>query len=775
MPAGIKIYMSHVSEYFATCPKGLEGLLAAEIRQLGEACGCAGEAVRETVAGVYFQGALTLAYSVCLWSRLANKVLLPLSRFEAGSAEDLYQGARAIPWQEHLNPHGTLAVDFIGTSEAIRNSQFGALKVKDAIVDCLRDYCGQRPSVAKRDPDLRINAHLAKGKLILGLDLSGDSLHRRGYRTRQGAAPLKENLAAAVLLRAGWPPLAAEGGALLDPMCGSGTLLIEGALMAADIAPGLLRPRFGFERWLNHRNDIWLQLREEAIARRERGLAALQNEIRGYDADVRVIRAAESNILQAGLGDRVRIIHKSLSELKKPTHTAIATGLVICNPPYGERLGEKEQLKGLYRQLGQRLGAEFSGWRAAILTGNPELGKQMGLRAHKKYKLFNGTLPSELLLFNVDEHAVVRTQPWPETGTSPHTGSPWPETGTFPHTDSPSAAAAELTPGANMVANRLRKNQKSLVKWLSREAIDCYRLYDADMPEYAAAVDIYRDRGGDLYAHVQEYAAPKTVDADKANVRLEELLTALPAALDIEPSRISLKQRRRNRGTRQYEKLNGRGIQGQGMRGREYDDQDRITVCECGANFSVDLWRYLDTGLFLDHRPVRRWIARQAQGRRFLNLFCYTASASVQAALAGAAGSVSVDMSRTYLDWARKNYALNNISEKRHQLVQSDCFDWLRNCREPFDLIMLDPPSFSNSKRMEGVLDIQRDHVGLINRCMELLKPGGLLLFSTNLRSFKLEREALSRYAIEDITDATLDPDFQRNRKIHQCFTIRYT
>lgn len=748
------------AQYFSSCPKGIEALLAAELTGLGA------EGVRETVAGVYFEGSLEIAYRVCLWSRLANKVLLPLGSFTVNSQEELYDGARALSWQEHLSPTGTLLVDFIGSNDAIRNTQFGAVKIKDAIVDCLRDFSGERPSIAKRDPDLRVNARLSRDKVVISVDLSGDSLHRRGYRIKQGSAPMKENLAAGILLRAGWPAIAAEGGALLDPMCGSGTLLIEAAMMAADIAPGLGRASFGFERWLNHRNDIWLKLREEAHERRRVGLAKDLPEIRGYDADVRVIRAAEENIVSAELDNWLRVTRKELAEFKKPTHTHIASGLVICNPPYGERLGEVESLKLLYAHLGERLRNEFQGWHAGIFTGNPELGKQMGLRAGKKYKLFNGTIPSELLLFDIDTEAFVQSRVEQD--------------GRFSE-DQQERQAAEaqvkisarqeqadaLSNGAQMLVNRLQKNLKQLDKWARKNNINCYRLYDADMPEYSAAIDIYRGtplngREEQTYVHVQEYAAPKSVDEDRAAQRFAEIEAAVPFALDVPINNVSYKQRRRNKGAMQYEKLSERPL------------GDLVTVIEGQARLQVNLWQYLDTGLFLDHRLVRNKIAEMAKDTRFLNLFCYTATASVHAALAGARFTVSVDMSNTYLNWARKNLALNGLSEARNRLEQADCLQWLEDNTQLFDLILLDPPSFSNSKRMEDVLDIQVDHVGMIHHAMRALAEGGTLIFSNNLRTFKLDYDALSAYTINDISAQTIDQDFRRNPKIHQCWLIKH-
>jgi len=747
-------------QFFATCPKSLEGLLFSELAQLGAT------ELRETVAGVYFSGSIETAYRVCLWSRLANKVLLPLDSFEVGSQEDLYDGVRDLLWEEHLKHDGTLLVDFVGTSDTIRNTQFGAVKVKDAIVDRLRDATGERPSVAKQDPDLRINARLSRDKVVISLDLSGESLHRRGYRLKQGSAPMKENLAAGILLRAGWPDIAASGGALLDPMCGSGTILIEAALIAADIAPGLGRVSFGFERWLKHDDSIWQALRNEAHERRRLGLEKELPEIRGYDADIRVIRAAEENIVTAELDHWLRVSRKELAEFKKPTHTELKNGLVLSNPPYGERLGEIESLKMLYAHLGERLRNEFQGWRAGVFTGNPELGKQMGLRADKKYKLFNGTIPSELIMFTISSDAFVQSRVEQDDRFSRDEQKRIAAEERVRETNRQEQAAA-LSNGAQMLVNRLQKNLKQLEKWARKNDINAYRLYDADMPEYSAAIDVYcgqtqPGKPAQWYANVQEYAAPKSVDEDRAAQRFAEIELAVPYALDIPAERISYKQRRRNKGSQQYEKLT------------ELPTGDVFSVQEGLAKLHINMWQYLDTGLFLDHRPVRKMIAGMAKDKRFLNLFCYTATASVHAAMGGARFTLSVDMSNTYLNWARKNYALNGLSESKNRLEQADCLKWLEENDQQFDLILLDPPSFSNSKRMEDVLDVQRDHVNMINNAMRALAEGGTLIFSNNLRTFTLDADALSAYTVTDISAKTIDEDFKRNPKIHQCWLIKH-
>ncbi len=719
------------SQWFAACPKGIESLLAQELASLGVT------ATRETVAGVYFDGPQAVGYRVCLWSRLANRVLKPLATLDVSDGDELYAGLQRIDWASLFSPRQTFAIDFSGQNRAIRNTQYGAQRAKDAIVDWFVKHGGQRPSVERRDPDIRLNLRLAKTRLVVSVDYSGGSLHQRGYRQRAGAAPLKENLAAAILLRADWPGMAARGGALIDPMCGSATLLLEGAMMAADIAPGLMRQRFGFEKLASHNHSQWQAMLSDARARAERGRAAQLPEIRGYDADPKVIRRAQENIARCGLEKVVRVSVKPLAELKKPTHKPLPLGLLVCNPPYGERLGEKASLNYLYRQLGETMLAEFPDWEAALFTSDLDLGRATGLRSHKRYTLFNGPIETYLLLFRL-------------AGNELRGG-----TGTATPQQPSKETRATLSEGGAMFANRIRKNRRRLAAWVKREGIECYRLYDADMPEYAVAVDIYGDA-----VHVAEYQAPKGVDPEAAERRLEEVRAALPQALGVAPEAVVYKQRRRQRGDEQYRKHDSRG--------------EFIAVMEGRARLLVNLHDYLDTGLFLDHRPLRLRIAREARGKDFLNLFCYTGAATVHAALGGARSTTSVDMSRTYLGWLRKNLANNGLGESGHRLEQADCLGWLQDCHDDYDLVLLDPPSFSNSKRMHASFDVQRDHADLVRASMRVLRPGGLLYFSNNRRGFKLDPTLVEEFACDDITDKTLDPDFQRNRKIHCCWAIRH-
>ncbi len=720
--------------FFATCPLGVADLLAAELRQ------CGAVRTRELRFGVEFAGELETAYRACLWSRTANRILLPLGRVDASTAARFYDGVKALDWSVHLGTQTTFAVDFTGASAGIIHTQFGALKTKDAIVDQFRALCGERPSIDVERPAVRVNVHAHRDQATISIDLSGESLHRRGYRARGVAAPLKENLAAALLLRSGWPAIAAEGGALIDPLCGSGTLLIEAAWIAARIAPGRRRDYFGFLGWKRHDGALWRRLLQEADAL-STGTGAAQHPstlIRGYDRDPGAIRAALENIGRAGLTGRVHVERRELQELGKEN---AATGLLICNPPYGERIGAADELQHLYGVLGSKLREHFVGWRAAVFTGNPPLARGIGLKATRSHTFFNGPIECRLLRFEV----IPETFDTPETRVS----------------EADKIAAARERPGAQMFANRLRKNLKTVGGWARKQDVQCYRLYDADMPEYSFAIDVYRNDA--TWVYVQEYAAPDTVDRDAARVRRRETLSVIPEVLAIPAAHIFMRVRRRQEGTSQYEKL--------------ASEREFHIVREGPYRFYVNFSDYLDTGLFLDHRLTRGRIGELAAGRSFLNLFAYTGTATVYAAGAGASSSTTVDMSGTYLDWAKRNLALNGLAAPVHGFVQADCIRWLNEQSvagaRRYDLIFIDPPTFSRSKRMAGDFDVQRDHVEMLRRAGQLLAPGGTLVFSNNYTRFKLDRGALNDFLIEDVSASTLPRDFARNPRIHCCFMLQ--
>lgn len=704
----------------------MENLVSEELKQLGVSD------IKNSPGSVGFSATMEQAYEVCLWSRLANRILFPLKTFPAETPEALYAGVKAIDWLEHFSPEETLAIDTNVTRSKLNNSHYVALQVKDAIVDQLRDKTGERPTIDIRHADIRLNVYINRDQAQIALDLSGGSLHQRGYRIEGATAPLKENLAASILTRAGWAKIAGNGGSFCDFMCGSGTLLIEAAMIAGDIAPGLQREHFGFLRWKKFDAPVWEKLMQQAHQRRLEGQERIPKII-GFDQSFKAFKAASQNIRSAGLEDFIHLEKQELSQIS--INKKLPPGLVCSNPPYGKRIGDVENLGGLYREIGTQLKNHFLGWQAAIFTANPELGKTIPLHSHKQYSFFNGPLKCKLLLIDVKAENFITPKRLPRL-----------------------IASEELGEHAQMFLNRLRKNRKHLSKWLRQSDVHCYRLYDADIPEYAVAVDIYE--ADPVRIHVQEYEAPKDIDQKTARFRIREVLSALRDEFEVNEEQLFFKQRRQQKGSQQYEK--------------QSDQSEFFSVKENGLLFKVNMEQYLDTGLFLDHREARQWVREKAQGKDFLNLFAYTGSATVYAAAGGAKSTTTVDMSRTYLNWAEDNMQLNKLSGEQHEFEQADCIAWLKQ-QGPyprFDLIFLDPPSFSNSKRMKDVFDIQRDHVSLIKNSMRILRPGGLLIFSNNLRNFKIDREELSQYELKDMTKPSIPKDFERNAKIHQCWFI---
>ena len=705
-------------KFFASCGKGLEYLLADELVALGCARATA------AIAGANVEGTLQDAQRAVLWSRLASRILWPITEFDCADEHALYAGAAAVDWERHIGPMHSIAVDAHVSGSAITHARYAAQRVKDAVVDTLRARTGQRPDVDVEAPDVRINLVVRKGRAILSIDLSGGPMHRRGWRRAQGEAPLKENVAAAVLLRGGWPQAYADGGALLDPMCGSGTLLIEGALMAADVAPGLARHRgLPPTRWLGFDAAAWHALGVEAIEREARGRASLRPCLHGSDADPHAIRAARDNARNAGVETAIEFSVRDIADV--PVMDA-ARGVVACNPPYDARLAADP---ALYRALGDALKRAVPQWRASLLCGDFELARATGLRANKRYQVFNG--PIECSLIVCDPVAPPQRE---------------------------ASEQRELPGGARMVANRLRKNLDKLKRWRQQEQVTCFRAYDADIPEYACAVDVYTTVAGDSWLHVQEYAAPAEIPEATTRKRLNELLLAVREVFGVPRERVAVKTRSTGKGGAKYGHFDHRG--------------EFLTVEEGAAKLQVNLFDYLDTGLFLDHRPLRARMALEARGKRFLNLFCYTGVATVQAAVQGAAQTTSVDLSATYLEWLADNLRGNGIGGTRHRIAQADALEWLEADTGAYDVVFCDPPTFSNSKRAQD-FEVQRDHLRLLQAAVARLAEGGVLYFSNNFRRFRLDEEAVAAFArVEDISASTIPPDFARNPRIHRAWRI---
>jgi 23S rRNA (guanine2445-N2)-methyltransferase / 23S rRNA (guanine2069-N7)-methyltransferase len=700
-------------QFLALTSPGIEILLAEEITKLG------GESVVQKPDGVHFSASLSVGYHICLWTRLATRVLLLLGEGDASNSETLYESAKLIDWPQHFNSTDFFAIDFVGTNQAIRDSQFGALTVKDAVVDRFRDANIERPNIDKHQPDIRFQVRLVKQQAYFYLDFSGRSLFQRGYRQHSGSAPLKEHLAAAIVIRSGW--LENTEQPLVDPMCGSGTILIEAVSMACGIAPALAREFWGFQVWQGHDEQAWQQQLALAIEQSEQNLQHFNGKVYGFDLDARVLNTAKNNVDKAQLSQFIELKNRDINKL---VNTFDQPGVMLFNPPYGERLGEIPELVATFNQLGQLIKERFANWRVAIFTGNLELLPLLKLASHKRYKFKNGGLDCQLALYDVTEQQLAVKD---------------------------TASLVEQS----AFANRLKKNLKKLKGWLKQQSIDCYRLYDADIPEYNVAIDRYGD-----YVVIHEYAAPANIPADKTAKRLQEVVLCTPQVLNVPAANVVLKTRAKQKGLSQYTKLN--------------KTEQQIIVKEYGAKFLVNLWDYLDTGLFLDHRKTRQIVAKKAQGKSLLNLFAYTGSVSVQAALHGAKSVTTVDMSKTYLQWAQKNFQLNELHGSQYQFIQADCLEWLRQNQQQFDVVFIDPPTFSNSKRMSATFDVQRDHVELLTLGMKAVAKGGELIFTNNKRHFKMDHAGLAELGFKaiEITPQTRDVDFERNKHIHNSWVI---
>ena len=707
-----------MKQLFATTARGFEELLKVELTELG-AMEC-----KIAQGGVHFQADDETLYRSLLWSRLASRILLPIVNGKVYSDLDLYSIVTGQDWLSYFDEKATFFVDFNGTNQEIRHTQFGAMRVKDAIVDYFERQGKARPNVDKDYPDIRIHAYLNKEELVVSLDLSGEALHLRGYREDTGQAPLRETLAAAIVLRSGWK----KGTPLVDPMCGSGTLLIEAAQMEAQIAAQLHRLHWGFDCWKGHNQDAWDKVKAEAVQQAETYFN--QNpkpHFYGFDLDHRVLKKAQKNAQNAGVAHLIQWKQGDVTALKNPSPDEVGT--VICNPPYGERLGTTPALIALYSVFGQRLKNEFGGWNASIFSSESTLLDCLRMRSHRQFKAKNGPLDCVQKNYQISERKESTVE-------------------------NPLEFDRTLTVAVDF-ANRLQKNIKKIEKWAKQQGLDAYRLYDADLPEYNVAVDRYGD-----HIVVQEYAAPKNIDENKARQRLLDAVTATLQVTGIETNKLILKVRQKQKGTNQYEKLANKG---------EY-----FYVNEYGAQLWVNLTDYLDTGLFLDHRLTRKMVGEMAKGKDFLNLFAYTGSATVHAALGGAKSTTTVDMSNTYLNWAEQNLILNDIEGKQHKLIQADCLQWLEKCDRQFDLIFVDPPTFSNSKRMEDSWDVQRDHIKLMRNLKRILRSNGTIVFSNNKRGFKMDFEALDELGLSavEISAKTLPLDFERNKQIHNCWIV---
>jgi 23S rRNA (guanine2445-N2)-methyltransferase / 23S rRNA (guanine2069-N7)-methyltransferase len=823
-------------EFFATCAKGAEKMLAQELSQLADARArgqaraslAAAQAssqladararassqladarararrlkIRPLNSGVVFFGTLEDAYRALLHLFCASRVLLVLARVDATDADQLYARVRALPWEEHVPNTGTIAVDARGTNESLRDTRFVAQKVKDAVCDRLLDLNGKRPSVERNRPDVRLNVSLHGSRATVALDLAGEPLHRRGYRMPSAAitAPLRETLAATMLMAGGWgtdgdggtvlfcqhfeesdelrkheqmltkqyrPPVTIrppDTPYLLDPLCGSGTIPIEAALMLSGRAPGILRDYWGFEGWLGHDAELWASLLDDADEEAEAALDALSSEqpvIFASDVDAAAVAVARESARRAGVAELIRFETIDVAHLRLSDQQRAARGLLVTNPPYGERLASRSQLPALYAALGRLETDAPQGLDAVVITPDDRVNDYLGGVPAQRIDAFNGPLETAIRI-------------WPGQKGDINEPSPF-------YSQAEPTATAAADPDALPFINRLRKMATHRGKWARRANIGCYRVYDADLPDYAVAIDRYQGADGtpdegQCWLHIAEYAPPAHIDEQKANARLATALLVAPEVLEIPTANVFFKQRRRSKGGEQYGQ--DENTNSQSREAEKKHSHAVHLIREDGLVFEVDFASRLDTGIFLDHRMTRALLRQHAHGADCLNLFAYTGTASAYMAAGGAHSVTTVDLSPTYLDWAQRNMKRNRFMGEAYRFEQADASAWAqehRHDKEKYGLIFVDPPTFSNSARMgRHVWEVQRDHAELLIALSRMLAPDGMIVFSCNLRGFKPDSATLAkaRVAIEDITARTIPPDFERNPKIHHCYLL---
>nr|WP_317198559.1 bifunctional 23S rRNA (guanine(2069)-N(7))-methyltransferase RlmK/23S rRNA (guanine(2445)-N(2))-methyltransferase RlmL [uncultured Psychrobacter sp.] len=756
-PASIPVASTELSyDFIITCADGLETPLQTELDSFGIASDI------KSTGRLTVTGTLRDLYTICLWSRVASRVLMLIKRkninTEYDVAEQLYSLAKSVNWTEQFSLEQTFAIRLSVDKRVAVSQQFAMLRVKDAIADTFNEAFESRPNVDSKNPDFAIFATVNDKQAELYLDLSGTSLHRRGYRVAMTDAPLKENLAAALLYSAGWHQKNNDGtpfyNALVDPMCGSGTFIIEALLMHCDYAVGIDKAanQFGFYEWQHHDETLWQAMIDEAQTRHCEALAiALEQPdtlplILGFDADAGAIIATEKNVIAAGLQDLLPLLDietQALNQLKSTLRPMAQDGrlsnsLIITNPPYGERLGEEDMIRPLYQSLGLIIQDSFAGSGVdpmlGILAANVEQVDILPIKEPQTLRCHNGAITVYFRygkLIAAQAGNLVKQFEKREI---------------------------DVEEGQDFI-NRLQKNLSKLKKLAKKDNVSNVRVYDADLPDFKVAIDLYGD-----YAHVQEYAPPKTIPPETAKKRFNLALMGIREVLNINREQVFIKTRARQSGNDQYSKQATTEKKGKFYIVREDD-----------AYFYVNFTDYLDTGLFIDHRNMRARIKANSRGRSVLNLFAYTCTASVHAALAGAKKVTSVDLSQNYLDWGKQNFALNglDLSGSKYAFVAADIFEWIKDNTEQFDVIFIDPPTFSNSKKFQGTFDVQRDHAALINRAMNRLTADGVLYFSNNFTRFGLDEQLLERYDITDITHQTIGFDFNIKKPIHQSFEIR--
>jgi 23S rRNA (guanine2445-N2)-methyltransferase / 23S rRNA (guanine2069-N7)-methyltransferase len=804
-------------ELLATTAFGLEAVAAREISDLGY------EPKILSTGRVLFSGDASAISRANINLRTVDRVLLRVATFPAPDFEALFEGVKAVPWERWIPRDAEFPVNGRTVKSQLTSLPAVQRATKRAIVDRLMS-AHRTTTLPETGPRFIVEIGLLENVATLTLDTSGDGLHKRGYRDLVGDASLKETMAAGLVLLSVWN----RHRPLIDPFCGTGTIAIEAAMIGLGIAPGLTR-QFDAEHWPTLPERIWDDAQDES-----RGWSlvdskrAMPTAIQASDINERALEMSRRHAIRAGVD---RFIHFTRRDFREITSSR-EYGCIIANPPYGQRLGDEEEIERLYLSFPEVL-KRFPTWSHFVLTARNDLEMLVGQEATRRRKLYNAQIECTYFQFlglrppdererrrepegaasgdEVIESDASRTDPFPgEQPTSDgeptghETADPAPcvpavatsvvgacDVSADGATDAvavrpPAASTARIAEKpAQMPAfgglrerdrreidefeGRLAKRARHLRKWPSR-GITCYRLYERDCPDVPVVVDRYEDA-----AHIFEYEREHGRTLAQHLDWLDEIARRTAKVLEIPFERVHVKSRPKQRGLTQHEKLGDRG--------------GTMTVREGGLRFLVNLTDYTDTGLFLDHRITRGMVRDLSRGARFLNLFCYTGAFTVYAAAGGASETTSVDLSNTYLDWAARNMRENGLIDDtpgapaRHRFVQSDVIEFLTRQAERagaasrglYDLAVVDPPTFSNSKRTEEDWEVQRGHADVLGLLLPLMSPGGVVFFSTNYRRFKFDDESIARVRpgtlAQEISAKTVPEDF-RNERIHRCWKI---
>jgi 23S rRNA (guanine2445-N2)-methyltransferase / 23S rRNA (guanine2069-N7)-methyltransferase len=737
-------------QLIATTAFGLEAVVVRELANLGY------DARVVRPGRLAFSGDASAVARTNLWLRSADRVLIELAAFPAADFDALFDTTRSLPWEEWIAADAAMPVR--GRSQKSQLTSVPAVQrtVKKAIVERLLSARSVL-SLPETGPPVPVEVSIVEDTATLDLDTSGEGLHRRGYRTLAAAAQLRETLAAALVQLSFWKP----DRPLVDPLCGTGTIVIEAAMIGRRLAPGRNRsfaaefwsakPPLGRELGAERQAAAWAAAREEA---RDLALPSLPQRIIGCDADAEALKLARHHAQLAGVAEDLHFQQHQFSELSSSRQY----GCVVTNPPYGLRMGTDEEVEELYRSMPEVL-RRLKTWSHFILSARPDLERLVGQEADKRRKLYNGRIACTLYQFfgprpprRKDE---ARVEARASFNIPPLTPPPQGEGDKAIKTKAAFGGLhEEAERQATEFSNRLKKLARHLRRWPTKRGISCYRIYERDIPEIPLVVDRYEDA-----LHIAEFERPHDRTPAEHADWLDHMVRAAAEALDTPKELVFVKHRERQRGAAQYERVDNR----QALR----------VVQEGGLKFQVNLSDYVDTGLFLDHRITRSMVRDIAAGTRVLNLFCYTGAFTVYAAAGSAIETMSVDLSANYLDWAQENMRLNGFTAAEHRVVRADSREFLRglNRKREFDLAVVDPPTFSNSKRLEEDWDVQRDHGGLLRQVLDVMRPGGTVFFSTNSRRFKLDEAALAGATVREISKQTVPEDF-RNKRIHRCWRI---